>query len=339
MPSRIHYNQWRIIALVSIASALAACGSAPKPSTDIADAAPRTQGTAAKRTSNGHPVLPPAGSGRGGYYLDDGPGDDIPEGLLSMPDPEPRVEPYSTRGNRPYVVFGVRYVPFTDERPLKQRGIGSWYGRKFHGQRTSSGEIYDMYKMSAAHPTLPIPSYARVTNLVNGRQVIVRVNDRGPFHSSRIIDLSYVAALKLGYLGKGSSQLEVERLLPEEVARIAGGKRNQETGTAQAAQEQQQMFADAPQPLPDAKPAIVAISAPAPGYYIQVGAFSQAGGAEAIRLQMARNWADNLPPLSVVQNGALYRVHGGPFATRAEAAMAALQLERAGAAKPMIVQR
>jgi rare lipoprotein A len=178
------------------------------------------------------PVLPAAGSGRGGYYLDDGPGDAPPPDLLATPDATPKVEPYSIRGNKPYVVFGKTYAPVTDDSPLKQRGIGSWYGKKFQGQKTSSGELYDMYKMTAAHPTLPIPSYARVTNLRNGAQVIVRVNDRGPFHSSRIIDLSYTAALKLGYLGHGSSELEVERLLPDEIARI-----NSATATSSASAE------------------------------------------------------------------------------------------------------
>ena len=172
------------------------------------------------------PALPAAGSGRGGYYLDDGPGDAPPPNLLATPDPEPTIEPYSTRGNRPYSVFGKTYTPLTDNRPLKQRGMGSWYGKKFHGQKTASGELYDMYKMTAAHPTLPIPSYARVTNVKNGTQVIVRVNDRGPFHSSRIIDLSYTAALKLGYIGYGSAELEVERLLPDEIARMKRGGGN-----------------------------------------------------------------------------------------------------------------
>jgi rare lipoprotein A len=372
MPLRIRYQQWRTIVLISTVSVLAGCGSAPRSST-VADAS-RPQAAGSKRSPDGYPALPPARSGRGGYYLDDGPGDDIPEGLLDTPDPEPRVEPYGTRGNRPYVVFGVQYVPIMDERPLKQRGIGSWYGRKFHGQKTSSGEPYDMYKMTAAHPTLPIPSYVRVTNLANGRQVIVRVNDRGPFHSSRIIDLSYVAALKLGYLGKGSSQLEVERLLPEEIARIASGRGTQVAGASQAPQPPE----TPPQPQPqqpaspeaqssrdtlaeaitsfgkqdadsaEAKPAVVAINAPAssatlaPGYYIQLGAYSQASSAEAIRTQLTRNWDSSFPPLGVVRNGSLYRVHGGPFATRAEAASAASQLEKtggAGGAKPMIVQR
>ena len=156
----------------------------------------------------------------GGYYLDDGPDERIPEGLLDTPDAEPRIEPYAKGPSRPYTIFDQTYVPITDNRPFVQRGIGSWYGKKFHGQRTASGEIYDMYKMTAAHPTLPIPCYVRVTNLRNGKQVIVRINDRGPFHSSRIIDLSYTAALKLGYVQNGSSELEVERLLPEEIKRM-----------------------------------------------------------------------------------------------------------------------
>lgn len=174
------------------------------------------------------PALPKANSGRGGYYQDDGPGDDIPEGLESTVDPIPVVEPYSRTGNKPYKVFGKEYIPINDSTtPYKQRGVASWYGKKFHGKRTSSGEPYDMYKMTAAHPVLPIPSYARVTNLSNGKQIIVRINDRGPFHSSRIMDLSYTAALKLGYLGKGSSEVELERLLPEDIARMAENSQNQ----------------------------------------------------------------------------------------------------------------
>jgi rare lipoprotein A len=165
-------------------------------------------------------TLPPANSGRGGYYQDDGPGEAPPPNLDSVPDPQPQIEPYAARGNKPYVVFGKTYTPITDMRPWRQEGIGSWYGKKFHGQKTSSGEIYDMYKVTAAHPTLPIPSYARVTNLKTGTQVVVRINDRGPFHAGRIIDLSYTAALKLGYIGHGSALLEVERLLPEDIVRM-----------------------------------------------------------------------------------------------------------------------
>ncbi|MBB3213588.1 rare lipoprotein A [Herbaspirillum sp. Sphag1AN] len=206
---------------VLIPLALAACSSAP-PRTDTVAPATAVRSTPSKPL----PALPPAGSGRGGYYKDDGPGDNPPDGLLNTPDADPKIEPYLKSASRPYVVFGKTYVPIVDDRPYKERGIGSWYGKKFHGAKTSSGELYDMYKMTAAHPTLPIPSYARVTNLKTGAQVIVRINDRGPFHTTRIIDLSYTAALKLGYLSSGSSELEVERLLPDEIRRMAENKRN-----------------------------------------------------------------------------------------------------------------
>jgi len=106
-------------------------------------------------------------------------------------------------------------------QPFTQRGTASWYGKKFHGQKTSSGETYDMYKMTAAHPTLPIPSYARVTNLANRKSVVVRINDRGPFHTDRIIDLSYAAAYKLGYTGAGSARVEIEAIVPSQAQRRA----------------------------------------------------------------------------------------------------------------------
>ena len=126
----------------------------------------------------------------------------------------PRIEPLHRYANRPYRVFGKDYRPLASLQPFRQRGMASWYGKRFHGKPTSSGEKYDMYKMTAAHPTLPIPSYARVTNLANGRSVVVRVNDRGPFHAGRVIDLSYVAAHRLGYIGAGSAQVEVEAIVP-----------------------------------------------------------------------------------------------------------------------------
>ncbi|HEV7817118.1 MAG TPA: septal ring lytic transglycosylase RlpA family protein [Janthinobacterium sp.] len=203
---------------------LAGCGTVSKQVRAPSASPPAPPSSAAARPEPGVPVLPPAGSGRGGYYKDDGPGDNPPPGLLNVPDAEPRVEPYLPRANRPYVVFGTTYTPLTGDTPFVQRGVGSWYGKKFQGQRTSSGELYDMYKMTAAHPTLPIPSYARVTNLATGKQVIVRINDRGPFHTNRVIDVSYTAALQLGFLAKGSHEVQVERLLPADIERINAAK-------------------------------------------------------------------------------------------------------------------
>ena len=157
----------------------------------------------------------PGGAGKGGYYLDDGPGNHPPGHLEQIPDAVPKRESLNKFANKPYTAFGKTYVPDTSGKPYKERGVASWYGRRYHNQKTSSSEPYDMYAMTAAHPTLPIPSYVRVTNLSNHRSVVVRVNDRGPFRSDRVIDLSYTAAWKLGYVNQGSTEVEVERLFPK----------------------------------------------------------------------------------------------------------------------------
>lgn len=151
---------------------------------------------------------PSTNSSKGGYYLDDGPPKDSVD-LAKVKDAVPRSEPLSATGNKPYVVFGKRYVPLKSNKGFRQKGIASWYGKKFHGKRTSSGEPYDMYKMTAAHTVLPIPSYAKVKNLENGRSVIVRVNDRGPFKHNRVMDLSYAAALKLDVVRSGTGRVEI----------------------------------------------------------------------------------------------------------------------------------
>lgn len=344
----MHTAAWRKFGLylntTLCALLLAACGSVPQaPSESTAQKQP-SPATKAKK-----PSLPPAGSGRGGYYLDDGPGDDEPDNLLATPDAEPKIEPFAKRGNRPYEVFGKAYTPFLDDRPFRQRGRGSWYGRKFHGQRTSSGEPYDMYKMTAAHPTMPIPSYARVTNLANGKQVIVRVNDRGPFHSSRIIDLSYTAALKLGYLQHGSAELEVERLLPAEIERmVASRQESGAQGSAPAA------AATLPVDPPASRQDVSVLAVPVPasggdgaaagtpvlgGLYLQLGAYSQASSAEAARSRLQRQWEGVLPPIEVIPSGSVFRLFSGPFSSRGEAANVVQKLKDGGVAKPLIVQR
>lgn len=352
--------------------ALAGCSSVPVSSP--APAAPAKP--AAKSSTSTYPALPAAGSGRGGYYLDDGPGENIPEGLLDVPDADPRVEPYSRTGNKPYVVFGTRYVPITDDRPYTEQGYGSWYGKKFHGQKTSSGELYDMYKMTAAHPTLPIPSYARVTNLSNGKQVIVRVNDRGPFRSSRVIDLSYTAALKLGYIGHGSAKLQVDRLLPNDIEQILAAKKNAQQNvaattepagvvtpvvqTAELSPSTLQATSSAPRnaeattvstqpstgsamliPAASVAPAMTTASpaAPVAGYYLQFGAYAQAANAEALRERLSQSAGALLPSLKVESSNNLYRLYSGPFATREAAAAAAAQAEQHVGVKPFIVQR
>ncbi|MDE2407969.1 MAG: septal ring lytic transglycosylase RlpA family protein [Xanthomonadaceae bacterium] len=140
---------------------------------------------------------------------------DIPD-VDAIPEPAVRDEPRARTGNRDYVVLGKRYQVLDDHNGFVEEGMASYYGSKFHGRRTSSQEVYDMYAFTAAHKTLPLPSFARVTNLDNGKSVIVRVNDRGPFHPGRVIDLSYAAAVKLGYRNKGSARVRVEALQPED---------------------------------------------------------------------------------------------------------------------------
>lgn len=323
-------------ALLWSAALLWGCSSLPKTTAPVAS----QSGVTARPASPKQPAiaaLPRAGSGRGGYYKDDGPGDNPPDDLEAIADAEPRIEPYSARGNRPYVVFGKTYTPITEDVPLRQRGIGSWYGKKFQGQKTSSGELYDMYQMTAAHPTLPIPSYARVTNLDNGRQVIVRVNDRGPFHSSRIIDLSYTAALKLGYLERGRGNLEVERLLPADIVRIQSEKQLLAATPPQTAPAGLglQPIAAAP-PMTAAGPAEDGADS---GFYLQLGAFGQDSNAQSMRSQLAQNWAGSLQPIEVVQAGAWYRLYSGPYADRSQAQQAAHRVQSSGAAMPLIVQR
>jgi rare lipoprotein A len=154
--------------------------------------------------------------------------------LSTLPDAVPRVEPIRQGGpNKPYEVFGRYYEPAATDLPWKEEGLASWYGPNFQGHRTSSGEIYNMYGMSAAHKTLPIPSYIRVRNLDNGREVIVRVNDRGPFHSKRILDLSYAAAVKLGIVAQGTAPVEIQRLTFDDIR--TGSWRDDSTRLAQAA--------------------------------------------------------------------------------------------------------
>lgn len=327
---------------------LAACGGQPARvgdggASDSAKKAQRTPGVVQKRG--------------GGYYKDDGPGDDIPDNLDEIPDAEPRLEPLHRFANRPYVVLGKSYVPDTSVRPLRQRGIGSWYGKKFHGQKTSIGEPYDMFSMTAAHPTLAIPSYVRVTRVSNGQSVVVRVTDRGPFHADRIIDLSYAAAYRLGYINNGSAEVEVETIVPD-----ASG-----TTLTYA-----QVKPPSPPPISSIKPVvpvstaetgpdeIAALAAklasaeetPAPalpssqlqrdlqkGVFLQLGAFSSADNAESLRLHLARELDWLTEAIEVNGGGGVHRVHLGPYANRADAEKVAEKIRLALGYKPTFVTR
>ena len=335
------------------------CSSAPKIQAPAIQHKPIAN-TPITKPSGTSPDLPKANSGRGAYYKDDGPGDSPPLDLESIVDPIPVVEAFSRSGNKPYVVFGKTYTPITDRAtPFKQRGVASWYGKKFHGQKTSSGELYDMYKITAAHPTLPIPSYARVTNVDNGKQIIVRINDRGPFHSKRIIDLSYTAALKLGYLDKGSSVMEVERLLPTDIEKMAENRQNQPapmvssmpakdaiTVPLPVAQEVKadhislDEFIASQENKPIEKLATTSSSqSQTPAFYIQFGAYAIRANAEASMSSLKTKLEARLPDFDIVEQGSLYRLISGPFNTRAEATTAMVQNGQVAGFKALIVQR
>lgn len=150
----------------------------------------------------------------GAYYLDDGPDKNPPENLDKIPDAEPKYEALSKRASRPYVAFDKKYIPMKKIIPFEEEGYASWYGKRYHGRKTSIGETYDMYQMTGAHKTLPLPCYIKVTNLKNKRSVIIRVNDRGPFVDQRIVDLSYAAAHRLDIIKNGSELVKIEMVNP-----------------------------------------------------------------------------------------------------------------------------
>lgn len=286
----------------------------------------------------------------GGYYKDDGPASEIPDNLDEIPDAEPRAEPLHRFANKPYVALGRSYVPNTSVQPLREQGIASWYGRKFHGQRTSIGEPYDMFSMTAAHPTLAIPSYVRVTSLRNGRSVVVRVIDRGPFHAGRVIDLSYAAAWKLGIIDDGSGPVEVEAIVPGEggfpppkpplLIAAAPAKPPARTSTAGAGEPDAiESFArQLASSERDSPPAPTTIGSER-GIYLQLGAFASADNAESLRGHLARelDWINE--PLRVVAGGGVNRVHLGPYASRADAEKTAERIRQALGYKPTFVVR
>lgn len=311
--------------------------------------APRTEATArsAPPATGQAPTPPqpkPAAKWGGGYYMDDGPGENPPD-LAAVPEPVPRLEPLRRAANKPYSVLGQDFKPFDKLKPYSARGVGSWYGRKFHGQQTSSGERYDMFGMTAAHPTLPIPSYARVTNMENGRSVIVRINDRGPFLRERLIDLSYTAAWKLGYATQGSAPLQVEAIIPGETLLASAAptpaavplpppRKSEPIQVASAAEDDDPIAAFAREE--EEKPVTLPAVATKGSVFLQLASFSSAGNAESFREHLAAELPD--AGLRVVQGGGLYRIHLGPYADAPAARAAAERLSRQLGAKPFIVR-
>ncbi|HWU77974.1 MAG TPA: septal ring lytic transglycosylase RlpA family protein [Rhodanobacter sp.] len=229
-----------------------------------------------------------------------------PIDVSKLVEPVPKVEPRSLYGNKsPYTVLGRTYRVLPTARGYDERGIASFYGNKFHGYKTSSLETYDMYAFSAASTTLPLPSYARVTNLENGKSVIVRVNDRGPFHANRLIDLSYAAAVKIGIWPKGTGLVEVRGIDPTR----PGGE----------------------------PPPPVEVTNRHPGIYLQVGAFSDADNAQRLARRLTQARLGTVRVVDAVVNGQhVQRVQVGPLADVADADKVSTRIEAMGLPRPRV---
>jgi rare lipoprotein A len=314
---------WRALCAVAVVSSLAGCmGGAPK-----------------KRSAEAVPTKPPPHIER-------------------IPDAQPKVEPILPSGpNKPYAVSGQSYTPQRSDQPLVERGIASWYGKPFHGRRTANGEVYNMYAMTAAHRTMPLPSYAKVRNPKNGREIVVRVNDRGPFHGKRIIDLSYTAAIKLG-ITDGIAPVEVERITHAQIRSGSWRTKPSSAGSspdptppllppdsaAQTAIAEPPVLAQTPASA--AEPASAASSPDDPevaiatqGLWLQLGVFTQREGAHEFQrsLNATAPWLQ--PQLAVFREAAVYRLQAGPYADRDAASAAAERIRQTLHLVPMLVQR
>lgn len=354
------------VAVVAIAVFIAGCSSPPK--WNIAGKKSATASASSGSVRKG-----------GGYYLDDGPGDNPPPDLHLIPDAIPRDEPLRPANMRPYVALGKSYTPKTSHESYRERGIASWYGRRYHGQKTASGEIYDMYGMTAAHTTLPLPSYVRVTNIANGKSIVVRVNDRGPFLSDRLIDLSYTAAYKLDVLDGGSGWVEVENILPGTISdmQVAEAPRSTPPPVPPGPTLMRVTIQDQParpaspgaeRQSEDAKRRVVQVAYTPPtlftpseagasvqdntgtfvneeadgtssGIYLQLGAFSAYDNADSFVARMRAEFPSLFNNLGIVAKDGLFKVHAGPYSDHAVARQAAEKIARSLSIKPMLLVR
>lgn len=299
---------WRLSWLLATTLILVGCGG--HRSTRPYSSSSSSHGGSASRSSSGGSYDDTSQPQSSRYRSNS---DSVPDGpppdLSTLPEPVPKVETRSLYGNKsPYSVLGQTYSVLPSARGYDERGIASFYGSKFHGYKTSNLEDYDMYKFTAASKVLPLPSYARVTNLQNGKSVVVRINDRGPFHEDRIIDLSYAAAVKIGVWPKGTGLVEVQGIDP----------------SAPAQQE-------AP------PPPVVTPATPPPGIYLQVGAFSDPANAQKVAAQLR---GANFAPVQVVDatiGGRLvHRVRVGPLADVDTADRVTSQIDQMGLPHPQV---
>ncbi len=258
------------------------------------------------------------------YSMDTDAAPDVEFDVGNLPDPVPIYEPPSRGGNKsPYTVWGRSYNVLPTAEGYREHGGASWYGAKFHGHLTSNGEVYNMYEMSAAHKTLPLPTYVKVTNLDNGRSVVVRVNDRGPFHDGRIIDLSYAAAKKLGYYSKGTAQVEVEAITvaPDATISQQASPMQIESGNSDVKGRTERL-------------------ASGYGYFIQVGAFSSMQAAQQLKQRL--NETTQQKAFVTTSNDTakvFHRVRMGPFYDLQQARVLLQQLEQSNIGSPMIITR
>jgi rare lipoprotein A len=352
-------SKWFLLALSMTSVLLVSCSTTPP------SKAPAPRPSTSPTNSSTSPAPPAPQSRSGGYYQDDGPGANPPD-INTIPDAIPKAENLATRANRPYVVFGQSYQPMVALAPFKQRGMASWYGRKFHGQKTSNGEVYDMYGMTAAHPTLPLPSYVKVTLVRTGKSVVVRVNDRGPFLQQRVIDLSYTAAAKLGYVNAGSAEVELELItrfdgapaviaaapsaptIPANEPTQPNERLSIETVVAAAEPTVTSPITPAvpsaatptkPPSNPPSSPSATTTPVVATGLFLQMGAFGTQDTAEVAKDRMTHQFDNIAEPFRVVKDGALFKVHLGPFANRDAATATAEKIKQATAFRPFTVNR
>ena len=286
----------------------------PAPPTSASKPAPESSSPSVDASSSTKP---------GGYYLDDGPGANPPQDMDSIPNAVPRKEPLLDRSNRPYKALGAVYTPMTRYQPYKVSGVASWYGKRYHGRKTSSGEVYDMYSMSAAHPTLPLPSYVKVTNPANGRFVVVRVNDRGPFKHDRVIDLSYVAAYKLRFSAQGSTLVEVEAIDVSTTTSYSQPVKVPVAAIAKPAAMPQ--LNSSPNSISNSNSANVSAVIQ---YFIQAGAFRNEANADSLKKKIQGMEIEQNAGFNSEYNNGLYRLKLGPYASKQEADQVAAAIRK-----------
>lgn len=315
-----------LVAIVATVGLAACTGKTTRPASG-SEPPPRHYGKVP-----GPQVAPTASNRRAPPALREGPapweerdrGPPEPVDTADVPDAEPVAEPLAAYGNQsPYTVLGRTYRVLPGAKGYRERGMASWYGKKFHGRRTSMREPYDMYAMTAAHKTLPLPTYARVTNLDNGRTVIVRINDRGPFVDGRIIDLSYAAAARIGILGAGTGRVEVEAIVPSGMHATVAPREGARPASVVAAE-----VAEATGQPPPARPAPAATSAPTT---LQAGAFGSRENAERLAGEIR---GQSIEPVRVERDrrltGSIWRVRIGPLADAETTAMVQRRLRALG---------